>query len=160
MKNWGIIFFSLFIISCNTQNQPATSDSAERDTLISKPENTETQTKVVSYCSELVKNILISSPRYRQLTNGLLEAVKKNGGTSVDIILDKSPNPEKDNSMEYSATYEMQISENYPDRHVNIAHFTFDPLKNQLYEYDVVRDQLITVEYNIDLLDEPEKFCK
>lgn len=160
MKNIYIVIGLFFIIiSCNTRNNNS-SNSESHDSLTYSSESDAPETAAVTYCPQLVKEILKSSPRYKQLTEGLLQAVKKNGGKSVDVVLDKSPNPQKDNTLEYSTNYEMQITENYTDRQVSLAHFAFDPAKNALYEYDVVRDQLITIDYDKNLLDNGQDYCK
>jgi len=157
MKTAGLLFIFLIVISCNSQNRQTTRDTTETDSIITTPHS---QAVTLTYCPELVKEILRSSPRYKQLTKGLPEAVKKNGGTSVDIVLDKSPDYKKDNAMEYSANYEMQLMENYPDRKVNFAHFTYSPDKKELYEYDMVRDQYTTVAFDTFLLKNAAKYCK
>lgn len=158
-------FFGLLVIltvSCKSGNQQDTSADSVHDTTESYQESQYHQDNsgVSSVCPELVKEILRTSPRYRKLTEGMLVAVKKNGGSSVDIYLSKSPDPKQDNTLDYSEYYELEVSENYPDRRVNIAHFSFDPQKMQLYEYDVVRNQLITIDFNRDLLLERTKYCK
>lgn len=165
MKILGIIILLIILISCNTNNTnklPATSE--DTSSLMNTGDSTYTEStrdsSSVKLCGDLVKEILRSSPRYKKLTNGLLEAVKKNGGKSVDISLDKSPDPGTDNAMVSSPNYEMQVSENYTNRQVNVAHFVFDPQKQQLYEYDVVKDQLVIVEFNRDLLMDSKDFCK
>jgi hypothetical protein len=160
MKNIYPFFIVLALLfSCKTQNQQTANDSASVDTVVSKEKPSTVDTSV-QFCGELVKEILKSSPRYKQLTSGLLEAVKKNGGTSVDIMIDKSPEHNKKDASEYSANYEMQISESYPDRQVNLAHFSFNPSKGELYEYDVVRDQLITIDFDKELLGGAGRYCK
>jgi hypothetical protein len=161
----GLMLFPLFvvllyIISCNSQNKRTSSDTAFNDSALIQSNDGISAQQQIHYCSELVKEILSSSPRYIQLTGGLLPEVKKNGGTSIDIFIDKSPENSDKQASDYSAQYEMQIAESYPDRRVNIAHFTFDPSKNILYEYDVVHNQLITIEYDESLLENSEKFCK
>lgn len=155
-----LLVILLFLASCNTQNKPASADTATVDSGIIQHENEVTDQHHIRYCSNLVKEILISSPRYKKLTDGLLQAVKKNGGTSVDIIMDRSPEAVNKQASDYSAQYEMQITESYPDRRVNIAHFTFDPSKNTLYEYDVVRDRLITIDFDKNLLEHSGEYCK
>ena len=91
MKSFYFVLLSLIIISCNTRNQRSESDTTGQDSAIESPETDNNAVSSIVYCPELVKEILKSSPRYKQLTDGLLQAVKKNEGTSVDIVLDKSP---------------------------------------------------------------------
>lgn len=159
MKNFYLLLLlSLFIISCNTQRQRTITDSLPVDSIAYEDdENVNKSTS--SYCGALVIEVLKSSTRFKELTTNLNEAVKKNGGKLV-VLLDKSPFPNVDKAMSYSEIYEMQVAENYSDRQVNIAHFNFDPQKNKLYEYDVVRDQYIIAEFDQSLLDNAGEFCK
>lgn len=160
MKNYYLLMIVFFtVISCNTRNNSSDNSSTQQDSS-SYSSDKDTLDVAIDYCPALVKEILKSSPRYKQLTDGLLAAVKKNGGISVDVVLDKSPNPKQDNTLEYSTSYEMQITENYTDRQVSLAHFSYDPAKSVLYEYDVVRDQLITIEFDQNLLHNAQEYCK
>ena len=111
-------------------------------------------------CYQVVVQILTTSKRYKQLTKGLYERVVKNGGTSYGIMLEGSPNPKQDTAMEYSKTYDFNLHESYPDREPVIARFTFDKKKRQLYEYDVVNDELKAIDFNKKLLLELDKACK
>lgn len=159
MKNFYLLLLlSLFIISCNTQRQRTITDSLPADS-IAYEEDENVNKSTSSYCGALVIEVLKSSTRFKELTTNLNEAVKKNGGKLV-VLLDKSPFPNVDKAMSYSEIYEMQVAENYSDRQVNIAHFNFDPQKNKLYEYDVVRDQYIIAEFDQSLLDNVGEFCK
>ena len=159
MKNFYLLLLIPFlIISCNTQRQRTITDSLPADSIAyEKDENVNKSPS--NYCGALVMEVLRSSSRYKELTSGLQEAVKKNGGKIV-VLLDKSPFPNVDKAMSYSDMYEMQVAENYTDRQVNIAHFNFDPQKNKLYEYDVVRDQYIIAEFDQSLLDNAGEYCK
>lgn len=103
---------------------------------------------------QLVHEILTTSPRYKQLTKGLLEAIKKNGGQSFGIRLEGSPNPKQDNSLSYSKTYDYTLYETYKERQVNTTRFSFDPNNNQLYEYDEVNEILKQIDFDKDLLNE------
>ena len=111
-------------------------------------------------CDSLVTLILKTSPRYIELTKGLNEKVIKNGGQSFGVSMEGSPNHAKDNTPEYSKTYNFTIYEMYPDRQLNTARFSFDPRSNKLYEYDVVNDKQIPVEYDHSLLVKYEALCK
>lgn len=111
-------------------------------------------------CYQVVVEILTTSKRYKQLTKGLYERVVKNGGTSYGIMLEGSPNPKQDTAMQYSKTYDFNLHESYPDREPVIARFTFDKKKRQLYEYDVVNDELKAIDFNKKLLLELDKACK
>ncbi|NJK96049.1 MAG: hypothetical protein HC830_02015 [Bacteroidetes bacterium] len=155
----------LLLISCGTGNKPTNSEG--EDTLTSgSPVATKADTSLKGivketnqFCGSLAIEILKSSDRYTELTAGLIEAVKKNGGNGVGVKLDKSPSPEKDKAFSYSTRYEMEVSENYPDRQVNIAHFVFDPKKKQLFEYNVVQDQMVEIDFDTGLLNQTAQYC-
>lgn len=159
MKNFYLLLINVFlIISCNTQRQRTLTDSLPVDSLAYE-EDENINKSSSSYCGALIIEVLKSSTRFKELTSELGEAIKKNGGKLV-VLLDKSPFPNVDKAMSYSEVYEMQVAENYSDRQLNITHFNFDPQKNKLYEYDVVRDQYIITEFDQSLLDNAGEFCK
>lgn len=158
MKLFYLLFLGVVLISCKTRNQGDTSGPANGDSIVTAEETGKKQVQV-KYCENLVKEILRSSPRYKQLTGSLAEPVKKNGG-KIEIVLDKSPDPASDNTLDSSSNYELQVTESYPDRRVNVARFQLNPANNELYEYDIVRDQLITVEFDRSLLDNAGEYCK
>ncbi|MFD1602451.1 hypothetical protein ACFSJW_21515 [Flavobacterium artemisiae] len=111
-------------------------------------------------CVDVVIEILTTSPSYIKDTKGLYEAVVKNGGTSIGITVEGSPNPKTDKALSYSETYDLSLHETYPDRMPTIARYTFDPSKNQLFEYDVVEDTLMPLKFNKNLLSKFLKACK
>jgi len=111
-------------------------------------------------CENIVAEILTTSPRYKQLTKGLYEAIVKNGGLSFGISLEGSPNPRQDKAWSYSKTYDFTVYEMYTDRQLNTARFTFNPNNKQLYEYDAVHDRLIPIEFDRNLLLKYEALCK
>jgi hypothetical protein len=158
MKFFYLLLLGVVFLSCKSQQQRTETGTAESDSIVTAGEPEKRQQQV-TYCENLVKEILRSSPRYKQLTGSLSESVKKNGG-KVEIVLDKSPHPRQDNTLDSSASYEMQVTESYTDRRVNVARFQFNPANNQLYEYDIVRDQLITIDYDRSLLDNAGEYCK
>ncbi|HEX3009067.1 MAG TPA: hypothetical protein VHO90_15795, partial [Bacteroidales bacterium] len=70
MKNIFFLFVALALLfSCKTQNQQTANDSATHDTIVDESDSGNDSAS--RYCAELVKEILKSSPRYKQLTNGL-----------------------------------------------------------------------------------------
>lgn len=111
-------------------------------------------------CVDVVIEILTTSPAYVKDTKGLYEAVVKNGGTSIGITVEGSPNPKADKALSYSETYDLSLHETYSDRMPTIARYTFDPSKNELYEYDVVEDTLMPIKFNKNLLPKFLKTCK
>ena len=147
----------LATFACNHQQSkkaenetPAVKIPTSEKTIIQKIDKTE-QKEFKTYES-LVKEILTTSPRYKQLTNGLYEAVVKNGGLSFGISLEGSPNPKQDKAWSYSKTYDYTLYEMYTDRQLNTSRFSFNPIKKQLYEYDAVNDQLKQIEFDRNLL--------
>lgn len=105
----------------------------------------------VSHKAQTVIQILESSERYKKLTNGLAERIKKNGGQSHGIMFDSSPNPKADFSNSVSKTYDLNLHESYKDRMVVIARFVFDPAKQQLFEVDS-DDELNPLKFDRKLL--------
>ncbi|MBL0056756.1 MAG: hypothetical protein IPP31_11365 [Chitinophagaceae bacterium] len=80
------------------------------------------------------------------------EAIQKNGGSSYGIMLEGSPDPIRDQANERSSTYDLSLHESYPDRITVIARFSFDPVKKQLFERDVIEDTLIPISFDSKLL--------
>lgn len=111
-------------------------------------------------CAEIVTQILTTSPRYKELTKGLYDAVVRNGGTSFGITLEGSPNPKDDNAWAYSETYDFSLHETYDDRMPVLARFTFNPTKRQLFEYDVVNNNLKIIQFDRNLLLNFNELCK
>ncbi len=111
-------------------------------------------------CESLIKEILTTSPRYRELTKGLDKAVVKNGGQFFGVSLEGSPNPGIDMAWSYSKTYDFTVYEMYSDRQLNTARFTFDPGKRELYEYDALHDQLKQIDFDKKLLLKYDTICK
>ncbi|TDG37907.1 hypothetical protein EZJ43_02110 [Pedobacter changchengzhani] len=105
-----------------------------------------------SYKAQIAYRIVETSPAVKKYTKGLGERVVKNGGQSYGVMLDSSPNPKTDPSQSYSKTYDFNLHESYKDRMPILARFVFDPKKQQLYEYDTVKDQLIAIAFDKSLL--------
>lgn len=100
----------------------------------------------------MVKSILISSPRYKQITLGLADSIIKNGGDSFGISLQGSPYPKLDQAWGYSKNYDLTIYELYPERRLARAYFMFDPKAEKLYEIDMTTQTSISIDFNRDLL--------
>lgn len=111
-------------------------------------------------CIDVVTEILTTSPLYLKYTDGLYEAIVKNGGTSYGTAIEGSPNPEKDKAWYYSETYDFNLHEIYPDRMPTIARFTFDPANMQLYEDDIIKGELVPIEFDKSLLLKFKELCK
>jgi hypothetical protein len=109
---------------------------------------------------KIVTKILTTSPRYKQLTKGLYEAVLKNGGLSYGISLEGSPNPKIDKTWMYSVTYDFTLYEMYEERQLNTARFSFDPSNKKLFEKDAVTGKLIPIEFDRKLLMEYNALIK
>ena len=155
----------LAAFACNNQQSKEAEDvaSAVRKTISEKPvikKTDKTGQKELNPCEGLVTEILTTSPRYRQLTKDLNEAVVKNGGLSFGFSLEGSPDPGRDKAWIYSKTYDFTIYESYSDRQLNTARFSFNPNNKQLYEYDAVRDELKPIEFDKNLLLKYEALCK
>lgn len=105
-----------------------------------------------SHKAKIAYLIVETSARCKALTKGLYDRIVKNGGTSYGVMLESSPNPKADPSQGYSATYNFNLHETYPDRMPIIARFVFDPKKKQLYEEDSANDKLIPIPFDKNLL--------
>lgn len=152
-----IVFSLLTLLSCNNQqnkkseNNSNVSDTSKSEKSINNESN-KTEHEEIMPREYLVTEILITSPRYKQITTGLNKAVVKNGGQSFGITLEGSPNPTLDKANNYSITYDYTVYEIYDDRHLNVARFSFNPNTKQLYEYDVVADKLKPIEFDKNIL--------
>lgn len=111
-------------------------------------------------CIDVVMEILTTSPAYLEETEGLNEAVVKNGGTGLMVEVEGSPNPESDYALGFSNTYDFCLLENYPDHAPTIARFTFNPTDRQLYKFDHFEDELISIEFNRNLLVKLNEVCR
>lgn len=123
-------------------------------TKVGAKEKTELKT-----CKDIAMEIMRTSPAYRKITRGLYEAVVRNGGTSISILTEGSPNPEMDGAMGYSDTYDFSVHETYSDRMPVVARFSFNPADRQLYEYNVVEDKLYPIDFDRKLLLKFNEIC-
>jgi len=159
-----IVFFLFTFFACNNQqskspgtNIPETrktinnkSDNSNEEIIVKKLNNKEVEELVPR--EYLVTEMLITSPRYKQLTKGLDKAVIKNGGQTFGVTLEGSPNPIQDKANSYSITYDYTVYEIYSDRHLSTGRFSFNPNNKQLYEYDVVNDKFKPIDFDKKLL--------
>lgn len=111
-------------------------------------------------CIDIVMQILTTSPAYLNKTKGLYDAIVKNGGTSFGISIEGSPNPEKDQALDFSETYDFSLHETYSDHMPVIARYTFNPKDEQLYEYDIAEDKLNPINFDRSLLTKWNEICQ
>jgi hypothetical protein len=154
------LFFFLVLVSCGRRAEDNPTKSATDCTKANVKESTPSGETRTRNCLDVVTEILTSSPAYQKRTLGLAEAVQKNGGSSFGITLEGSPNPEKDQALNPSETYDFSLHETYEDRMPTIARYSFNPSEKQLYEYDVVNDQLIPIDFDKNLLAALAELCK
>jgi hypothetical protein len=101
---------------------------------------------------ELVELVLTTSPRYIEVTKGLKDKVVKNGGIDFGVNLESSPEQGNGKKGLYSNTYDFTIYETYKERQLNTSRFSFNPENKQLYEYDILNDSLVPIEFDRTLL--------
>jgi hypothetical protein len=156
IRTTAIIFSMLVAFACNNQQSEKAYDNGSA---ISKPisekpirkKTEKTGQKDLKPCENMIKEILTTFARYKQLTKGLNKAVVKNGGLYLGICLESSPNPGQDKAWCYSKTYDFTVYEMYPERQLNTARFSSNPENKQLYEYDAVHDPLKPIEFDSNL---------
>lgn len=163
MKNIAVkIIFGCFLIcSCNN-NSTTRTPLLVKDSLKIPVDSIKKSEVLVSQspsCISVVIDILTTSKRYKEITNGLEERIIKNGGTSYGFIIEGSPNPARDSANDYSKTYDFSLHETYPDHNPVIARFSFDQAKHQLYEIDAASDSLVPIDFNKKLLQVLDKSC-
>lgn len=163
MKNKLLLLTLLITFSCHKPEKVknATPVRLNKTTLKDTIETVKNQPKRDSIsCIDIVLDILTTSQSYVERTKGLNEAVIKNGGTSIGLIVEGSPNPKRDEALEYSETYVFSLHESYPDRMPTIARYIFDASKSELYESDIANDSLIPISFDKDLLVRYHMLCK
>jgi len=149
----------LFVFACNPEYKEKSKKTVDTvKTIIKKPVVSKIEKPTVQpvipkrTCVAVVKDIVLTSPRYKQVTKGLNEAIVKNGGQSFGVSLEKSPHPQRDKAWSYSKTYDFVIYEKYSDRQLNTVRFSFDPRTKQLREYDPILDEYKPIAFNKKLL--------
>lgn len=166
MKTFKSILFLIIILAAFTctNNNKKVEESTGINKSITEKFNIKKSEKIAIInsvsCKYIIKKILTTSPRYIELTDGLTDAIIKNGGQSFGILLEGSPNPRQDKAMSYSGTYDYTLYETYPDRQLNTSRFSFNPDNKQLYEYDAIHDQLLPIEFDKNLLIQFDLNCK
>lgn len=165
MKNrivFLLVIILIFEVSCQKKDTPKIPNlkiKKEIKTDVNQPVAVK-EIKKYKTCLDVVFDILTTSPTFVNMTKGLNEAIRKNGGTSYGIIVEGSPNPKEDDAEAFSETYDFNLHESYTDRITTIARYSFDPSKKELYKYDVAEDTLIPIKFNKKLLLEFDKTCK
>lgn len=142
----------LGFVSCTkeTKNEKIEQKDQVDTTTISKP-MTDLH-EVDKTCIETVFKIIESSKEYKEITDGLENNVKQNGGTGIGFTVYVSPNPITDGALEKGDFYEISLHESYPDRMVNIVSFKFDRHHNKLFVEDVVNADYLEISYDELLL--------
>jgi hypothetical protein len=115
--------------------------------------------KMPANCTDIVLEILMTSPTFKKMTIGLKERVVKNGGSSYGVSLEGSPDPERSAAQAYSNTYDFNLHETYPDHSPVIARFSFNELEQKLYEYNVIDDTYVSIEFDKRLLMKFNQTC-
>jgi len=152
-----IIFLIAFAFNCQQSKEPEKNKLEVHKLNTNEPKVIETNKQSgVKPCKYIITLILITSPRYKQLTRGLKNAVVNNGGLYYGVRLEGSPNPKSEKSSIYSETYDFTLFEMYSDRELKTARFTFNPDTELLYEYDAVEDKLNLIAFDRNLLKEYE----
>jgi len=155
-----------FLTSCNNnQNRKENGYNPKLTNKIQADSNNTKQTigkgeKKFNTCLDVVFEILTTSPTYLKKTKGLNEAIVKNGGNSFGITVEGSPNPKKDDAMEYSENYEFNLHETYSERTTVITRFKFNLSDRKLYEYDAAEDKLNPIDFDQKLLVKFDEICK
>ena len=155
-----------FLTSCNNnQNRKENIYNPKSAKNIQADRNNTKQTivkeeKKFNTCLDVVLEILITSQTYLKKTKGLNEAIIKNGGTSFGITVEGSPNPKRDDALDYSQNYDFNLHESYSERTTVIARFTFKLSDRKLYEYDAAEDKLNPIDFDQKLLVKFDEICK
>ena len=155
-----------FLTSCNNnQNRKENVNNAKLKKNIHADRNNTKHSigkgeKKFNTCLEVVFEILTTSPTYLKKTKGLNEAIVKNGGTSFGITIEGSPNPKKDDALDYSENYDFNLHESYSERTTVIAKFIFKLSDRKLYEYNTAEDKLNPIDFDKKLLVKFDEICK
>ncbi|MBI9069200.1 MAG: hypothetical protein JEZ09_18025 [Salinivirgaceae bacterium] len=153
IKLAALLYLIIAVYSChNKKNKKEDSVNSEvihqtTDTVLRK----ETEEKLQAI-ELLVKEILTTSPRYIKLTKGLQDKVVKNGGLYFGVFMERGPQGIKQKKDSYSKTYDFTLYEMYEERQLNNSSFSFNPENKQLFEYDILKDSLVPIEFDQTLL--------
>jgi hypothetical protein len=139
-------------ISCNSNIKKSKEAISDKSNFVTK--------KIDSACIRAVEDILISSPKFIELTKGLSERVIRNGGSGYFLLLENSENIETNKSLQNSTFLKYSLREDYLERAIPIAWFIFDTNKLILYEEDMETGKLIQISFDKKLLDVYLRQCK
>jgi len=153
-----LLLLSSSVLSCNFKKADAKNETENPVNALGMAESAKTPVAPSQACKDVALEILTTSPRFEALTKGLHETIVKNGGTGFGMTLEGSPEAEKD-ALDYSPTYDFSLHENYPDRDVVVARFTFNPAEQQLYEFDAITDKLNPIDFDKNLLEKLKQVC-
>jgi hypothetical protein len=111
-------------------------------------------------CTDTVIELITSTQSYKEKTNGVLDNVLKNGGTSIGVMLESSPNPKRDGLDDFSETYDVVVYENYPDRIYKFARYSFNPKNNTLFEINSATLEQTAISFDKELVNNIKNTCK
>jgi len=152
--NFTALTALIIIYSC--QQKPVQRENAKLTVATDTVEQIKTKTdlhKVSERCIEAVFSIIESSKEFRELTDGLEDRIRENGGTGYGFTVEVSPNPITDKAYEKGDFYEISLHESYGDRMPNIAHFRFDHHQKKLFIMNVVNADYEEIGFNEKLVE-------
>lgn len=153
------IYFTAFVvmtIACGCQKKASQEENQKLTPKADSVEQIKTKTdlhNVSERCIETVFNIIESSKEFRELTDGLEDRIRENGGTGYGFTVEVSPNPVTDQASEKGDFYEISLHESYEDRMPNIAHFRFDHHQKKLFMMNVVNADYEEIGFNKNLVE-------
>lgn len=153
------IYFTAFMVmtavsgcqekSDQKENQKETPKTAKVDQIKPKTD----LHKVSERCIETVFDIIESSKEFKELSEGLEERIRENGGTGYGFTVEVSPNPVTDQAFTKGDFYEISLHESYEDRMPNIAHFRFDHHQKKLFMMNVVNADYEEIGFDENLVE-------
>ncbi len=85
-------------------------------------------------CNKKASLMLYDAEYFKEITKGLNDRVKANGGYGFSLVMYASPFPEPDFNISENEVYKWSIVEKYPDRNVSTVHLVYDPVTSQAYQ--------------------------
>jgi hypothetical protein len=158
----GIALFALIIFAFNNQhiktmtiNKSSNEEPVSDDSLILAPPQYDSNS-----IEFIVNEMLVTSPRFRQLTKESDKVLVKQGELPYGIKLEASPNKNQNRISKISRSYDFKFCETGTDRKLKTYYFSFNPDNRQLYEYDEANNRLKSLKYNRNLLAKYDALCK
>ena len=131
---------------------------SEKYTLFQRTDNKKTE---FESCLNVVLEILTTSPQFITQSMGLYEVEFAEGQTSFGVALEGCPNPDEDwGSVDLSPTYDFNWHQSDPGKRTVIARYSFNPMDEQLYEWNPVDGRLYPIEFDRKLLLKYSEICK